>query len=124
MAPADEDVFTTWTKDLNGAAVAVVYLCGELDASSVPAFLTDMHGITDSGKSIMMDTHLLSYIDSTGVGALFSIKQALRAKGHGLCIVGAHGLLSKILDVTRLNREVNCYESADEAMAEINSPGW
>lgn len=120
MTPADEDVFMTWTKDLNGNIVCI-YLCGELDASGVPAFLTDMHGISGSGKNVILDTHLLSYIDSTGIGALFSIKQALEAKGHGMCLVGCHGLLTKILDITRLHSRVKCYENMDDALGEINA---
>jgi len=122
MTPADEDVFTTWTKDLDSAVVCI-YLCGELDASGVPAFLTDTHGITGSGKNVIVDAHLLSYIDSTGLGALFSIKQALAAKGCGMCLVGCHGLLSKILDITRLHTKVKCYETVDDAMAEVTA-GW
>lgn len=123
MTPADEDVFTTWTKDLNGDLVCI-YLCGELDASGVPAFLTDMHGITGRGKNLILDAHLLSYIDSTGLGALFSIKQALEAKGHSMCLVGCHGLLAKILDLTRLDSKVKCYENLDDAVAEVSAPGW
>jgi len=123
MSPADEDVFTTWTKDVN-CATACVYLCGELDASGVPAFLTDIHGIAASGKDVILDTHLLSYIDSTGLGAVFSIKQALEAKGKKMCLVGCHGLLTKILDLTRLDSKVKCYETLDEALSEVNTPGW
>lgn len=123
MAPTDEDVFTTWTKDLNGN-VTCIYLCGELDASAVPAFLTDTHGITTSGRNVVVDAHLLSYIDSTGLGALFSVKQVLEQKGHGMCLVGCHGLLTKILGITRLDRKMKCYETVDDALAEMDTSGW
>ncbi len=122
MTPADEDVFTTWTKELSSTALCV-YLCGELDASGVPAFLADTQGITTRGKNVIMDAHLLSYIDSTGLGALFSIKQALEKNGRRMCLAGCHGLLSKILDVTRLNDKVKCYETVDEALSEIHATG-
>lgn len=124
MARANEEVFTTWTKELEGTPVSVIGLCGELDASSVPAFLSDIHELISGVRSIIMDCHLLSYIDSTGLGSLLSIKQALSAKGRGMCVVGAHGLLIKILDISRANREFRCYETVDEAMAEVGSPGW
>lgn len=122
MIPADEDVFTTWTKDLDNSSLCV-YMCGELDASGVPSFLTDTHGITTSGKDVIVDTHLLSYIDSTGLSALLSIKQALERKGKAMCLVGCHGLLSKILDITRLHDRVKCYETVDDAL-EDGVKGW
>lgn len=124
MASAEEEVFTTWTKQLDDAAVSIVYLCGELDASSAPTFLTDMQPLINAERSLVMDTHLLSYIDSTGLGAMFSIKQALARAGRGICIVGAHGLLSKIMQVTRADHEFHCYDNVDEAMTEYGSLGW
>lgn len=124
MVPADEEVFTTWVKDVEGTDVSVLYLCGELDASNVPAFLNDMHGIMNSRKHLIVDTHLLSYIDSTGLGALFSVKQALAAKGYSTCLVGVHGLLGKILDISRLSRDIRSYETEDEAAAELTKSGW
>lgn len=123
MAPADDDVFTTWSKDLSATAVCI-YLCGELDASGVPAFVSEMRGVTAGTKNVVMDAHLLSYIDSTGIGALFSVKQALERKGQAMCLVGCHGLLSKILDMTRLGMKVKCYETVDDALAAFESTGW
>ena len=123
MVSAEEEVFTTWTKELDDS-VYVVYLCGELDASSVPTFLHDTHAIFVGNRSVIMDTHLLSYIDSTGLGALLSIKQALERTGKGMCIVGSHGLLAKILQVTRADQEFRCYDNVDEALGELHASGW
>jgi len=119
MAGANEEVFTTWTKDLDDSSVSVAYLCGELDASSVPTLLGHLHPLVSSDRSVIVDAHLLSYIDSTGLSALLSIKQALERSGRGLCIVGAHGLLTKILQLTRADHEFQCYETMDEALTDI-----
>jgi anti-sigma B factor antagonist len=124
MARTDEEIFTTWTKELEDSSVSIAYLCGELDASSIPTFLSNLQPLACGKRNIVVDTHLLSYIDSTGLGALLSIKQALQRSGRGLCIVGAHGLLTKILELTRADREFRCYETVDEALAEVDSPGW
>lgn len=120
----DDEVFTTWIKNLDDLPVAVVYLCGQLDASSVPALLGDLYEVINGYRSIMFDAHLLSYIDNTGLGALFSIKQAMHGRGRSVCIVGAHGLLSKILSASGTDAEFRCYQTADEAMAEVMTPGW
>lgn len=124
MGSTNEEIFTTWTKSLDDTPVSIVYLCGELDASSVPMFLGDAQSLIDSGHDLIMDTHLLSYIDSTGLSALFSIKQALQKSGHRLCIVGAHGLLIKIMHVARADSEFRCYETLDDAIADKVLSGW
>jgi anti-anti-sigma factor len=124
MSRSDEEVFTTWTKELEDLPVSIAYLCGELDASSVPALLGGLQPLVAGNRNILVDAHLLSYIDSTGLSALLSIKQAVGRSGRGLCIVGAHGLLTKILQATRADREFACYETADEALADMNSVGW
>ncbi len=120
----DDEVFTTWIKNLDDLPVAVVYLCGELDASSVPALLGDLYEVINGYRSILFDAHLLSYIDNTGLGALLSIKQAMQSSGRGLCIVGAHGLLTKILSASGADVEFRCYQTAEEAMADVAMPGW
>ena len=124
MGRPDEEVFTVWTKDLEGSSVCIAYLCGELDASSIPAFLSNLQPLLVGDRSVVVDAHLLSYIDSTGLGALLSVKQALRRSGRGLCIVGVHGLLTKMLQLTRADREFACYETVDEAVEQIGSTGW
>jgi len=118
---ANEEVFTTWIKSLDDF-VSVAYLCGELDASSVPVLLEHLHPLVSGNRSVVVDAHLLSYIDSTGLSALLSIKQALERSGRRLCIVGAHGLLTKILQLSRADHEFQCYETIEEALAEIGRP--
>jgi anti-sigma B factor antagonist len=124
MTRTNEEVFTTWTKDLEDSSVSVAYLCGELDASSVPTLLDYLHPLVGGDRNVVVDAHLLSYIDSTGLSALLSIKQALERSGRGLCIVGAHGLLTKILQVTRADHEFQCYETMDEALDKTGQAGW
>ncbi|MGI6295488.1 MAG: STAS domain-containing protein [Armatimonadota bacterium] len=120
----NDEVFTTWITNLDDLPVAVVYLCGELDASSVPALLGDLYEVINGYRSIMFDAHLLSYIDNTGLSALASIKQAAQNRGRGVCIVGAHGLLEKILSAPSADVEFKRYQTTEEAMAEVKTPGW
>ena len=76
------DVFSTWVSDLGESNVCVVYLCGELDASSAPGFLADIaHVVADRGN-VIMDVHLLEYADSTGVCAILCTKNAIERAGR------------------------------------------
>ncbi len=113
--PNDEEIFTTWTYDLDEADARVIYLCGELDATSAPAFLSDTRRIAVEGRNVIMDVHLLCYADSTGVAAMLSIANAVEQSGHRLILVGCRGLLSRILHATQASNVLRCCEDIDEA---------
>lgn len=121
--PGDEEIFTTWRNDLDEGNLAAVYMCGELDASTSPSFLSDMRDLAESGRDVIVDVHLLTYIDSTGVSALLSISKALKRAGRRMCLVGCHGILARILEVTRVDREFPCYDDLDDAIAQMKSCG-
>ena len=117
MSPSEEEVFTTWTSELAGWNASVVFVCGELDASTVPRFVSDMREVIRTGRHVIMDAHLLSYIDSTGVSALVSASNALRSGGRRMCLVGCHGLVSKVIRITRVDCELGIFEDIDGALA-------
>lgn len=119
----DEEIFTTWTSELDDGNLVALYLCGELDASSAPSFLADVRNLAETGKHVMVDVHLLTYIDSTGVSALLSIRNALKRAGKRMCLVGCHGVLTRIIEVTRVDREFPCFDDLDEAIVQMNSSG-
>ena len=56
-APSDEEIFTTWTSELDDQNLTVVCLCGELDASSAPSFLADTKAIANRGRNVVMDVN-------------------------------------------------------------------
>ncbi|MCL5103999.1 MAG: STAS domain-containing protein [Armatimonadetes bacterium] len=119
--PESEEIFTTWTSDLDDRDISLVFLCGELDASSVPGFLADMQRVIKQGKHTVMDVHLLDYVDSTGVGAILSTRNALHESGRQMCLIGCHGLLTKILQLTRIDRDLCCLDNLEAATAEIRA---
>lgn len=120
----NEDIFTTWTSELAEHDMTVVCLCGELDASTAPSFLSDVQGVVSKPRDVVADVHLLSYIDSTGVAAVLSIRNALQRAGKRLCLVGCHGLLTKILHITRIDTELRCFEDVDDAIAKRQAGEW
>lgn len=115
----NEDIFTTLVSDLDECELSVVCLCGELDASSVPGFISDVQPLINRRRNLIMDVHLLEYTDSTGVAAMLSTKTALEALGRRTLLVGCHGLLSKILHITHIDTELCCYESIEDAVESI-----
>lgn len=117
--PTNEEVFTTWTTDMDDLDLSVVYLCGELDASSTSAFLKQTQDVVSRRRDVIMDVHLLEYTDSTGIAAILSVRNALHKAGKRLYLAGCHGLLQKILYTIRADKELICFEDVDRAVQAI-----
>lgn len=120
MPESQEDVFTSLTEDIPCSDVSIWCLCGELDASTVPIFLAEARRIIEQQRNVIMDVHLLEYVDSTGVSAMLSIRNALKTVEKNLCIVGCHGLLTKILRLTQVETELQCVDGLDSAFEALN----
>ncbi len=116
QATGNEEIFTTWTSDLSSVDASVVCLCGELDASSAPSFLADLRETVTRRRHLIMDVHLLSYTDSTGVAAILSIKHAQKEAGRDLLLVGCHGLIEKIIHAIGVADDLACFDDLDEAI--------
>ncbi len=117
----NEDIFTTWSTELDDYGATLIYLCGELDASTAPTFLSDLQNVAARQRHVILDVHLLSYIDSTGVAAIMSVRSTLQSAGKKLYLVGCHGLLTKILHIMRFDTELRCFEDLDPVLAELGS---
>lgn len=120
-ATDNNEVFTSFIKDLEDSDISVLCLCGELDASSVPAFLADAQEVVERCKHVIMDVHLLDYVDSTGVAAMVSTRHALDAAGLEVYVAGCHGLLSKVLHITQAETELQCVDDVEEAVEQIRA---
>lgn len=118
-APDYEEVFATWTDDVADTQTSVVCLCGELDASVTAAFLSEMQQLVARRRNVVLDVHLLSYVDSTGLAAMMSVRNALEAADRSLSLVGCHGLLHKILHITRVDTQIRCFDDLESAIGAI-----
>lgn len=117
----EEEIFTIWLDDSGRYDSDVIYLCGELDASTVPSFLADIKSILKRNRSVIFDVHLLSYTDSTGLAAILSINNTLKRENKRAYLVGCHGVLAKILDITHINEELECLDDIESAIAKIKA---
>ncbi len=94
--------------------------CAErLDASTTPAMLTQVHEVMGKGADVVVDVHLLSYVDSTGLAAILSLRNALSGAGKRMYLAGCHGLVQRILQITSIHKEFKCFEDVDAAAAHM-----
>jgi anti-anti-sigma factor len=97
--------------------VAVVELQGELDGDSVELFQNTITGIIAAHKAgIVLDMSDVGFIDSAGLEQLLSLRDYCSENGCQLRLAGLDETLIKILEVTRLENEFECYAELSEAV--------
>jgi len=101
-----------------GENVTLVRLQGRLDATAAPDFQNQLIAAIAEGRTrLAVDLSNVSFVDSTGLGALvFSLKAARRAEGD-LRLVAPSAQATKLLQLTTLDRVFRTGETPDQAWA-------
>jgi anti-sigma B factor antagonist len=111
--------FDIKTERLDGDAY-VISLSGEVDLYTAPEFkqqLLDVIG--QGGKEIVVDFTDTTFIDSTTLGVLVGGVKRLRPNGGRLSLVCSDRNITKIFEITGLNKVFEIYETRDAAVDSI-----
>lgn len=100
---------------------SVVTLVGDLDKSSAPLLEERLAEFMRRGHvCLVVDTTRLGFCDSTGIWVLLtSLRRAYERKGW-LRLVGVHGFLSRLLDLTRLRDAFPINSTVEESLRELS----
>jgi anti-sigma B factor antagonist len=107
------------TEQLHGDAY-VISLSGEIDLYTAPDFKQQLlEVIGQGGKDVVIDFSKATFIDSTTLGVLVGGVKRLRPNGGQLSLVCADRNITKIFEITGLDKVFPIYDSRDEAVAQI-----
>jgi anti-sigma B factor antagonist len=102
----------------------VISLAGEVDLYTAPEFkqqLLDVIG--KGGKEVVVDFSDTTFIDSTTLGVLVGGVKRLRTNDGQLSLVCSDRNITKIFEITGLDRVFTIYTTREEAVAKLNSSG-
>jgi anti-sigma B factor antagonist len=103
---------------------AVIALEGEVDIYSAPQFKEALlAGIEDGATTIIVDLGRVTFIDSTALGVLVSGAKRVRPKNGRLDIVCTDENITRIFEITGLDRIFGIYRTRDEALRAAASTG-
>ena len=105
-----------------GADAYVISLAGEVDLYTAPEFkqqLLDV--ISQGGKNVVVDFSDTTFIDSTTLGVLVGGVKRLRAQEGRLSLVCSDRNITKIFEITGLDRVFTIYPTRDEALAKAGA---
>ncbi|HOX48468.1 MAG TPA: STAS domain-containing protein [Spirochaetales bacterium] len=82
---------------------AEIRLVGDFDLYHAPLFSLFVLGKIEGGwRTVLLDLSGVGYLDSTGVGSIIRIAQALRKKGTKLRFRGLSGTPRRVLEMANI----------------------
>lgn len=94
---------TGFSADLDAQDPGVLKLSGELDIAVVDTFLQQAQAaLAEAGRVLVIDVEDVSFIDSTGLGALVRLREHAHASGKDVTLTHIPRQMGRILQLTGL----------------------
>lgn len=98
--------------------VTLVVPTGDLDMGSADQMKRTLSELIEKGQSkLVMDLTNVSYIDSSGLGALVAAMKQARAVGGNLKLCGLQEDVRSIFEMTRLIKVMAVHSDREEAVS-------
>ena len=108
--------FDVTTEKLSDAQY-VIALSGEVDLYTAPEFKQQLLEVIDeSGRDVIVDLSSSTFIDSTTLGVLVGGVKRLRTNEGQLSLVCNDRNITKIFEITGLDRVFTIYETREAAV--------
>jgi len=100
---------------------SVISLSGEVDLYTAPDFKQHLlQEISDGSTNVIVDFTNATFIDSTTLGVLVGGVKRLRTNDGQLSLVCADRNITKIFEITGLDRVFPIHPTRDEALAQLD----
>lgn len=105
------------TRDLQGG-VRALDLEGEVDVYTAPLLRQAIVDEVEKGtKHLLVDLSKVEYLDSTGLGILIGGVKRLKEQDGSLRLLGASPRITRIFEITGLNKIFDIYDTEEAALA-------
>ena len=100
----------------------VISLAGEVDLYTAPEFKQQLlEVIAQGGKNVIVDFTSTTFIDSTTLGVLVGGVKRLRTNDGQLSLVCSDRNITKIFEITGLDRVFQIYGTRDDAVSSLTA---
>jgi anti-sigma B factor antagonist len=114
--------FDIKTEQLSSEAY-VISLTGEVDLYTAPEFKQQLiEVIEQGGKDVIVDFSNTTFIDSTTLGVLVGGVKRLRTNDGRLSLVCSDRNITKIFEITGLDKVFEIHATRDEAVSSLEVP--
>jgi anti-sigma B factor antagonist len=95
---------------------AIVRADGEIDAHTAHAFHETVTEAATLAPHVIIDLAHVTFVDSSGLGALIAARTSARNEGGSLSLVSPPPMVRRLLGATRLHDIFAIYDSMPEAI--------
>ncbi len=100
--------------------ITILDIQGEIDLYNAPEIKDIIHKLIEAQKyNVIINLEKVSYIDSSGIGALISSLSNLKKYQGGLKIINVYASVKKVFELTKLTSFFEIFESEGEALAKF-----
>lgn len=107
--------------DINSRSVGgivVLDITGEIDLYNAPEIKDIINKLIEEKKyNVIINLEHVTYIDSSGIGALISSLSNLKKYQGGLKIINVFASVRKVFELTKLTSFFEIYDAEDEAVS-------
>lgn len=104
--------------------VKIVQPSGILDGVRTNELRREIGDVVESGADIVLvDFQDVTFMNSSGLGALVAILKGVRSAGRELFICSLNEQVKMIFELTKMNRVFKSFASRDEFERKVTSPG-
>jgi len=97
--------------------VTILDIAGEIDLYNAPEIKDIVNNLIDEKKyNVIINLEQVSYIDSSGIGALISSLSNLKKYQGGLKIINVFASVRKVFELTKLTSFFEIYDTEEEAL--------
>jgi len=97
--------------------VVILDISGEIDLYNAPEIKDIVNKLIEQKKySVVINLKEVTYIDSSGIGALISSLSNLKKYQGGLKIINVFASVKKVFELTKLTSFFEIYDSEEEAV--------
>jgi anti-sigma B factor antagonist len=96
--------------------VVIAAVTGDVDIFTVPRLRESLFKLADSGRTLIVDLNRVTFIDSSGLGALVGAARRAAAQGGSLHAVCARPPTRRLLWLTGVDRRIPLAATVDGAL--------
>ncbi|MGL4369461.1 MAG: STAS domain-containing protein [Spirochaetota bacterium] len=103
------------------ADVTILDISGEIDLYNAPEIKDIINQLIEDQKyNVIINLEKVSYIDSSGIGALISSLSNLKKYQGGLKIINVYASVRKVFELTKLTSFFEIFDAEDEALSSFS----
>ena len=87
-----------------------------LDAGNADELKTKMSPIIEKNPKVLLDLNQVTFVDSSGLGAILSCMRQLNGKNGTLCVCEAQKPVRALFELVRFHRIIDIFNTRSEAL--------